>query len=144
MSRPTKRLKLDNELLLTSNGINKLLNRLDKPSLCSLALTWLAQQQSTDSTPPTEDSSEEEEDSEEQEGNKRVMYEDMRDDTAVSKAKVIKRIQRDWVSSPLPSVACQEYADASLPATRLHLSPSGSTRRAMWADWARLSLRPSV
>lgn len=103
-SRPAKRVKVDNNLHPSQSTVPKLLARLSKASLCSLALTWLTEQHPDSSArSPAEDSEESEESEEdEEEGQKRdlnKLYQDMRDNSAITKSKVVARIGRDWVSS---------------------------------------------
>lgn len=96
-TRPAKRAKLDSAICSVPQlSVTKNLNKLGKPSLCALAAGWFAQQRTN---PRAADDSDEED--EEQEGGQ--SYEDMRDDTSVKKARVMRSIQRDWVRLPSAS-----------------------------------------
>ncbi|ORY74101.1 kinetochore protein CHL4 like-domain-containing protein [Leucosporidium creatinivorum] len=100
MSRPAKRATLDNNLHpQQSTAPDKLLARLTKPSLCALALQWLTEQH-PNSIPRGrgDDDSEESDDEEEEDGQRNLnkLYQDMRDDPAVTKAKLVAKIGRDW------------------------------------------------
>lgn len=101
MSRPTKRIKVDNTLHLPYNSSTlKYLTRLSKGSLCTLALTWI-NELATGNNVPNEDSDQSDDEDSDQEDNNssRTVYEQSRDDSNATKAKLVATIQRDWVSS---------------------------------------------
>lgn len=108
-SRPSKRIKLDSTILLShSSTTTRLLSRLSKPSLLSVALAWLKElhpvahrdKRARREQEQGSDESEEEEDDAE-EGSLRSVYERMRDDAVIRKARVVKQIEGDWVSAVL-------------------------------------------
>lgn len=107
-SRPAKRAKVDNNLHPLQSSAPKLLARLSKPSLCSLALIWLSEQHPpTGALSPAEDSDEDSEEEDEVQKHLNQLYQDLRDNNAVTKGKVVARIRRDWVSSSAPSLCAK-------------------------------------
>lgn len=108
-SRPSKRIKLDSTILLSHSATTtRLLSRLSKPSLLSLALSWLKELHPVahrDKRARRDEEQEESDESEEEdaeEGSLRSVYERMRDDAAVGKARVVRQIETDWVSPIQP------------------------------------------
>jgi hypothetical protein len=100
-SRPQKRAKLDPQVQQPhSQTTAKLLTRLSKPSLCSLALTWLNELNPVNNPAQAHhnDSDSEEDEEDEEEGSKRSVYQRMRDEQSATKLRVVARIQADWVS----------------------------------------------
>jgi hypothetical protein len=110
-TRPAKRDKVDNNLHVQQSSVPKILARLSKPSLCSLALTWLSEQHppTAPRSPTDEDSDESDQEEEEQQRDLNKLYQHMRDNTAVTKSKVVARIRRDWVSSCCCSLSAALY-----------------------------------
>lgn len=81
------------------------LSKLAKPSLCALALAWLDDQHSHPAVQrkrprlDRDEDSDESDDEQELEGGMKDEYEAMRDDAAVSRARVVQSILGHWVSS---------------------------------------------
>ena len=96
-SRPLKRAKTNHHLVPVGPSVVKLLTRLSKGGLANLALGW-ATNPST-KPPATHRSSDEETDSDQDAQSSEEAYAVLRDSKSSTKAELVERIERDWVST---------------------------------------------
>lgn len=107
-SRPTKRAKTGEHLVAITPSLVKQLAKVSKGGLVDCALGWVINK--INPPPSSTDSSQEEQDSDSTDDRSlEDVYGRLRDKDGLTKATVLSRIQRDWVSHHHPRLRTDQH-----------------------------------